>query len=530
MNNKGILVVFLILVLSISIFMAINPLNTQAQLNDNDTLFSSNSTIMNKSDTLNNEQNQYTKTYETRIGNLSTQFGWVPSETAKKLNDELFFQTAVQVYLLALPAVGGAGLFNGIDKTGANNTDILYWSQPITSDVEILTPNTSTMYFMVRLDLSAGPIVFKAPAGIQGAVNNVYEQPVVDIGKTGRDKGMGGMYLILPPNYNGTVPSGYFVAKSDTTQSFIVGRAFIDNYENLSSAINTIKEARVYPLSESDNPPQQKFIDVFGQQLKMQPPSTEGFWEFLHKVYSKEQYVRDEDKNLIGLMHTIGIIPGQPFNPDNNSKKILDEAAIVANLMAKNVAYDSPVKASWIYYPGKNWVLGIMTNNPSFEDERNATQILPRMSYVYEAISTADNMVKKFIGSGSKYLMNYRDGNDTFLVGANTYKLHVPPNIPVEQFWSVDAYDTETRSLIKDDVRSSITSVNLVNVTQNNDGSYDIYFGPEAPTGHKNNWIKTNPDEGFFVVFRFYGPTEAYYDKSWQLPDIELVKGDIRIH
>jgi hypothetical protein len=80
-----------------------NPLNTQAQLNQNNTLLSSNSTLMNKTDTLNaTKQNQYNKTYETRIGNLSTQFGWVPSETAKKLNDELFFQTAVQVYLLAL--------------------------------------------------------------------------------------------------------------------------------------------------------------------------------------------------------------------------------------------------------------------------------------------------------------------------------------------------------------------------------------------------------------------------------------------
>jgi hypothetical protein len=383
---------------------------------------------------------------------------------------------------------------------------------------------------MLPLDLSAGPIVFKAPAGVQGAINNIYQQPVTDIGKAGPDKGMGGMYLILPPNYNGTVPSGYFVGKSDTTQGFIVGRTFIDSYENLTSAINTNKEARAYPLSEADNPPQQKFIDVSGQQVKMQNPSTEGFWEFLHKVYSKEQYVRDEDKNLIGLMHTIGIIPGQPFHPDNNSKKILDEAAIVGNLMAKNIAYDSPIKASWIYYPGKTWELGIMTDNPSFEDERNATQILPRTSYVYEAITTADNMVKKIIGSGSKYLMNYRDGNDTLLVGSNTYKLHVPSNIPAEQFWSIDAYDTETRSLIKSDVRSAITSVNLGNVTQNSDESYDIFFGPEPLAGQEGNWIKTNPDEEFFVIFRFYGPTEAYYDKSWQLPNIELVKGDIRIH
>jgi hypothetical protein len=400
----------------------------------------------------------------------------------------------------------------------------------MTSDVGLLTPNTSTMYLMFPLDLSVGPIVVKAPAGLQGAINNLYQQPLSDIGKQGPDKGMGGMYLILPPHYNGTIPSGYFVAKSDTTQAFVTGRSFIKNYDNLTSAINSNKEVRVYPLSEADNPPQQKFIDMAGKQVKMQNPSTEGFWEALHKVYSKEKYVRDEDKNLIGLMHTIGIIPGQPFNPDNNSKKILDEAAIVGNLMAKNIAYDSPIKASWIYYPGKTWELGIMSNNPSFEDERNATQIFPRTSYVYEAITTADNMVKKIIGSGSKYLMNYRDGNGNFLVGSNTYKLHVPPNIPAEQFWSVDAYDTETRSLIKSDVRSGITSVNLGNVTQNSDGSYDIFFGPEPLAGQEGNWIKTNPHEGFFAIFRFYGPTEAYYDKSWQLPDIELVKGDTRIH
>jgi hypothetical protein len=183
--------------------------------------------------------------------------------------------------------------------------------------------------------------------------------------------------------------------------------------------------------------------------------------------------------------------------------------------MAKNIAYDSPIKEFfWIYYPGKNWELGIMTNNPSFEDERNATQILPRTSYVYEAITTADNMVKNFIGSGSKYLMNYRDSNDTFLVGSNSYKLNVPSNVLAEQFWSVDANDNETHSLPKNDARSGITSVNLENVTQNNDGSYDIYFGPESLAGQNGNWIKTNPDEGFFVIFRFHGPTEPYYDKG----------------
>ena len=52
----------------------------------------------------------------------------------------------------------------------------------------------------------------------------------------------------------------------------------------------------------------------------------------------------------------------------------------------------------------------------------------------------------------------------------------------------------------------------------------DIYFGPKAPKGKEQNWIKTEPDKGFFVVFRFYGPLEGYIDKTWKLNDFELAE------
>ena len=58
---------------------------------------------------------------------------------------------------------------------------------------------------------------------------------------------------------------------------------------------------------------------------------------------------------------------------------------------------------------------------------------------------------------------------------------------------------------------------------KNADGSIDLYIGEKAPKGFESNLIKTNPDKGWFAIFRFYGPTEAYYDKSWQLNDIEKI-------
>jgi hypothetical protein len=51
------------------------------------------------------------------------------------------------------------------------------------------------------------------------------------------------------------------------------------------------------------------------------------------------------------------------------------------------------------------------------------------------------------------------------------------------------------------------------------DGSVKVYIGSEAPVGYKRNWVQSNPGEGFFTYLRLYGPTEAYFDKSWKIPD-----------
>jgi len=225
-------------------------------------------------------------------------------------------------------------------------------------------------------------------------------------------------------------------------------------------------------------------------------------------------------------MKTIGIVPGESFEPDDHSKKILDKAAVVADLMARNIAYDSPVKEPFIFYPDKNWELPFMTKNPQFMGERGYTMIEPKMSFMYQAITTADAMVLELVGKGSKYLVNYRDADDSFLKGSNTYHLNIPANIPAENFWSLVLYDAETRSMVNNGLQPlpAIRSLDSHNLMQNDDGSYDVYMGPEAPEGFENNWVKTNEGDGFFVIFRFYSPTESYYDKSWQLPMIEKIE------
>jgi hypothetical protein len=100
--------------------------------------------------------------------------------------------------------------------------------------------------------------------------------------------------------------------------------------------------------------------------------------------------------------------------------------------------------------------------------------------------------------------------------------LTVPPNAPVEQYWSVTAYDRETHALIKNVDRASRAS-NNGQVQKNGDASVDIYFGPKAPAGKESNWVPTDPAREFELMFRLYAPTKALFEKAWKLPDVEKV-------
>ena len=53
--------------------------------------------------------------------------------------------------------------------------------------------------------------------------------------------------------------------------------------------------------------------------------------------------------------------------------------------------------------------------------------------------------------------------------------------------------------------------------------AFDTDLGPEAPEGYENNWVKTVPGKNWFVMFRLYGPKQAFLDKTWQLNDFERI-------
>ena len=124
----------------------------------------------------------------------------------------------------------------------------------------------------------------------------------------------------------------------------------------------------------------------------------------------------------------------------------------------------------------------------------------------------------------SQYLSTYRDKDGDWLDGGKSYRLHLAPNPPMQQFWAVSVYDIDTRTLFRNEALKAEVSSNTKGLQTNADGSVDVYFGPTAPSGKESNWVQTMPDKFWFPYFRLYAPTQAYFDRSWPLPDIEKVK------
>jgi hypothetical protein len=133
----------------------------------------------------------------------------------------------------------------------------------------------------------------------------------------------------------------------------------------------------------------------------------------------------------------------------------------------------------------------------------------------------AFRILRKLIGVGSQYAAAFVDADKKPLDGSKTYKLHLPPNIPAKDFWSIVVYDNQTRSMLQTDQRLPAVGSQKAAVA-NPDTSVDVYFGPTAPAGHEANWVQTIPGKGWNVLLRLYGPLQPWYDKTWRIRHTQL--------
>lgn len=458
---------------------------------------------------------------ETRLGTLRFFDGFPDDTSIEKLYDNLDFQHAVQAYLLGLAPVNQLANRKGMLELGPANTTVPVFETMMDARSVFLTPNNNTPYTWFWLDLRKGPLVLEVPPKVLGLIDDMWYHFVSDVGMVGPDKGEGGKYLLLPPGYEGDVPQGYFVLKSATYSTWVAWRTFLENGDPRPGVDRVKKFTRIYPLAQAAYPPALSFVNVSGHDFCTVGPADYPFWEMLNQVVQEEP-TDSVDPVTLGLWASVGIQKGKPFAPDARMKKILTEAAEVGDATARAITYRMRLKDAY-YYPNSAWRGGFI-GGYEFKDNSGALILDAYASFFFYATGVTPAMDSKMVGEGSQYMAAFVDSKGNPLDGGKTYRLHLPPNIPVANFWSVILYDNQTRSMLQTDQHWPAVSSQTKGLLVNQDSSVDVYFGPTPPPGKENNWVQTIPGKGWNTLLRLYGPLQPWFNKTWRPSEIELVR------
>ena len=497
---------------------------------------------------------------ETRAGVLNFKDGAPSRETLEKVYDQLDFTNAYRVFMDNMRGVSIQALRKGMMSVGMKANEVGVFEELMDARSLFLTANADTIYVMGFLDLDKGPIVLETPPGFLGIVQDAWFRWVTDLGVPGPDRGEGGKYLIVGPDYRGELPTGgYFVARTRTNSILWFGRSSLKNHNDPKPAVEAIKQfTKVYPyeiggvgtsiaeflagkarLGRITPPPATVFHNLSGKVMNTVPPNDWSFYEMLNEVVQHEP-ATSLDAELMGPIASVGIVKGKPFNPTARMKQTMTEALTLANATARSL-FIAPRDPSWYFYPGSAWSnflfqVGYEFETPIPEITKEGVKPYPptgyrtmdaRTAFFYGITGITPAMAMRLPGAGSQYLLAMVDSRKDYFDGARTYKVTLPRGIPEANFWSFTVYDNVTRSMLDTPQRyprAGSQSYPSPAAVASADGTTTIYFGPTQPAGvARGNWIQTDPRKGWFVILRLYSPLESFFDKSWRPGEIERV-------
>jgi hypothetical protein len=455
--------------------------------------------------------------------------GGQPDPGAKQsvmdLDEQVAYQRAFEAVVWAMPASITERFRVGLHEIpGVADNVIAATSRPITQIKEGITTNSSTPYISATADLRNGPVVLEVPAktakGVMyGQVVDAWQLTIAGVGPSGQDKGAGGKYLFLPPGYKGAVPEGYFPVHSTTYRILLAFRSIQLGGATLADAFAYSKSLKMYPLSEAANP-KPGFVDATPSPLRTLPFYDIRALQTIHDIISVEP-VQPQDKVMMGMLATIGIEPGKPFDPSPKLKAAMERGVVDAYYYMQE--QDTKLFAANLYWPDRHWSFvmvpdakrrfDFVTDDAVQIDKRGAARFFYTF---YPEVLPVD-------AAATVYLAPIADSSGQPVIAGKNYRVRVPKDTPAKQFWAITVYDRATWAFIKSPLdRAGLDSFSLSKMKKNSDGSVDVYFGPKAPDGLESNWIPTEGHEPY-VWLRLYGPEEAFWNKSFKMPDVELV-------
>jgi len=416
------------------------------------------------------------------------------------------------------------GMRDGSEKQfGAGYNVLPIWKQRMDSRTLVPTPNADVIYSMSYLDLKeTGPLVVKAPPNVIGMFTDFFQRTITDVGAVGPDRARGGLYLLLPPGYRGHIPGGYFAVESSTYNVFLFFRTVMAKGGGKPDPVPAVKNAettRVYPLfTPEKDATQMVFPDASGRRIEMMYPTDLQFWTKL-KAFVDYEPVAAIDPELRGVLASIGLVKGQPFEPNARQKELLQKAVTTAPKMILAMRQLGREDGRNLYYKDRKYETAWAGGTADWMQE-SYLDVNQRAGFFQYAYSSAPAMVMHTTGAGSKYPYTTRDAEGNFLKGANTYKLRLPPGIPAALFWAVTAYNVTDGTM--PETSQLLPSTNgYYDIPKQPDGSIEIWFGPSKPQNVVDAaFIQTIPGRDFLVALRLYGAEDPFYDQTWKPDDI----------
>jgi hypothetical protein len=445
-------------------------------------------------------------------------------QSIKDSDYQIKYQRAFEAVLWNMPAIAIYSFRRAaISDLGMKDNDIITYSAVATPKLEAITANSVTPYISAFTDLQKGPVVLEVPVAgpdgsLYGQVVDAWQFTIADVGPSGVDQGKGGKLLFTPPGYTDAIPEGYIQIASPNYRIAFAFRSVPAAGKSVADAYAYAKRLRMYYLSEANSPPQQKFVDPIDHRYPTLPFYDGRHFEDMHAIMSVEP-VREHDKVMMGMLKSLGIEKGKPFSPDETAKRAMNQAAIDVWFYLQDWFEHTP--KTMRYWPDRHYVSLLQADeNRKFSFiYDDYIDLIPRASeyfwctYMPKVLSDAP---------ATQYMMAMADKHGRLLEAGKLYKLDIPADMPVKQFWALTVYDRATMSFIYSHLnRTTLSSYDIDKMKKKSDGGVTIYVGPEAPHGLEANWIPTAGKRPLPAV-RFYGPTDAFNAKTFKLADFEL--------
>lgn len=457
---------------------------------------------------------------------ITQPLGGMPPNGMKSSIKDYDYQTkymyAFEAAMWAMPAVGIYGFRKATEAIGGEDNTILAWSRPADAKAELLTANNNTPYILSMSDLKKGPVVLEVPAKSQkaslyGQIVDHWQWAIADVGPIGFDKGKGGKYLLLPPHYKGEIPKGYIVLKSPSYRVYFAFRSIKTPKATMADAYAYGKKIKMYYLND---PKPTKFIDPSSMRFPTLPKYDEELFEDIYNIFTYED-VKPQDKIMMAYLSYLGIEKGKPFKPDATMKKAMRQAAVDFYYYMQYMMTHPNEKMK--YWQNRQWqdVLVPDRNGNFSYDLKDRIDVQMRANRYFFATYYPRSYYNP---PANIYIYTMLDKDGKPIDGKKMYKLKIPKDMPVKQFWSLILYDANTWAFIYNKWgKYGISSFDMSKLKKDSDGGVTLYFGPKPPKGLENNWI---PTEGMSVApcIRFYGAKKEVIEKKWVMPDVERVK------